>query len=187
MLAGLVEEVPDGTVAAQEWHAKCGALRTYSQADLCREIGMRAPHDGLWTVTIVSCSRVAERVRQWRSLFAGGTVHFPEAPDTLSNDVREVMPDAIFAPKEFWDRQRLELLATLSDAPGLAQALFKFATSTPNPGWLKRLLLRNVRTHLGIARGQVVFDAPSPAAADLMNWYRSIGAAVTPVASRLNK
>jgi long-chain acyl-CoA synthetase len=184
-LAGLVDEVRGEAVAAKEWHAKCGALRTYSQADLCREIGMRSPHDGLWTVTIVSCARVVERIRQWRSLLAGGTVHFPEAPDTISNDVREVMPDTVFAPGEFWERQRVDVMASLQDAPRLAQSLFRFATRTPNPGWLKRLLVRNVRTHLGIARGQVVFDAPSPG--DLMNWYRSIGAAVAPVASRLDK
>lgn len=182
-LARLVDDVRGADVAAHEWDAQSHELQTYSQADLCQKAGLRSAHDGRWTVAIVSCACVAERIRQWRSLFAGGTVHFPEAPDTISNDVREVMPDAVFAPKEFWERQRLEVMALLSDSPGVARALFKFASSTPNPGWFKRLLLRNVRTHLGISRGQAVFDARSAAQADLVNWYRSIGATVTPVAS----
>ena len=177
-VARLVDVSCGTQVAARVWDPISGNEHTLSQGDLCREAGRGSDEDGRWTVAIVSFASVAERIRQWRSLVCGGTVHFPEDPDTIPNDLREVTPDVVFAPPEFWESQRSEITSTIAEAPRLARALFEFASGTTNPGWLKRALSRNVRTHIGIENARVVFDTPSPANADLVNWYRSIGAAV---------
>lgn len=180
----LILELNGIDVAAKEWDATSHELRSCSQAELTRQATSSSSHDGKWTFTVVSSARLAERIRQWRTLAAGGTVHFPEGPETIANDLREVMPDAVCAPSEFWEAQRREVISGILDAPGLVQKLFEFARGSPSPGPLRRLLLHNVRSHVGIARGKVVLDGLSPVAPELLAWYRSIGAAVSAVPPR---
>jgi long-chain acyl-CoA synthetase len=181
VVEALIDEVTGTEVAAQEWDTLSNSLRSCSQAELANHASVSATRDGKWTLAIVSSARLTERIRQWRTLCEGGTVHFPESPETIPNDLREVMPDAVCAPSAFWESQRSELMKGLSDAPRLAQILFEFASSSPNPGTFRRLLLRNVRSHMGIAKGQVLFDGPGPVKQDLLDWYGSIGAAVSAV------
>lgn len=181
VVTGLIRELTGIDVAAKEWDATSHELRSCSQAGLTRQATSRSSHDGKWTLAVVSSARLAERIRQWRTLAADGTVHFPEGPETISNDLREVMPDAICAPGEFWEAQQREVISGILDAPRLAQKLFEFARGSQSPGPLRRFLLHNVRSHLGIARGKVVFDGLSPVTPELLAWYRSIGAAVSAV------
>jgi long-chain acyl-CoA synthetase len=181
VVAALIDKVTGTEVAAQEWDTLSNGLRSCSHAELAHQASLSASRDGKWTLAIVSSARLTERIRQWRTLCEGGTVHFPESPETIPNDLREVMPDAVCAPSAFWESQRSEVIKGISDAPRLAQKLFEFASSSPNPGPLRRLLLRNVRIHMGIAKGQVLFDGPDPVKRDLLDWYGSIGAAVSAV------
>ena len=175
-VARLVDVSCGTQVAVRVWESISGTEHTLSQGELCREAGRGSDEDGRWTVAIVSFASVAERTRQWRTLVCGGTVHFPEDPDTIPNDLREVTPDVVFAPPEFWESQRSEITSTIAEAPRLARALFAYASGTTNPGWLKRALLRNVRAQIGIENARVVFVTHTPANADLLDWYRSIGA-----------
>src|SRR5205085_225226 len=84
---------PCAAVSELDTRSACGRAR-WSQGDLLDVLRLGSAAEApRRTLSFVSHASVDERVRQWRCALAGGIVHFPEDSDTVTNDLREVMPD----------------------------------------------------------------------------------------------
>ena len=55
------------------------------------------------------------------ALYAGATVNFPEKPETMRTDLREIGPQLMIAPPRVWEAMCSEYQVKIADA-GLAQA-----------------------------------------------------------------
>lgn len=51
-----------------------------------------------------------------QSLVEGSTVHFPEDPTTLKEDLKEVQPDFFLAPPRLWEEMASFIQSRMADA-----------------------------------------------------------------------
>ncbi len=83
-------------------------------------------HEGDQIVSFLPFAWVGEQLISVAiALHVGATVNFPEEPETMRDDLREIGPHVIIAPPLFWETMCSEFQVKIADA-----------------GWLKRLATR---------------------------------------------
>jgi long-chain acyl-CoA synthetase len=124
----------------------------------------------------------------------GFTCSFPEKPETLRRDLRELGPTMALAPPRLWENALTEIMVRAADATALKRRTFDYfrgvaeraqaciAEGRPVP--LGSRLLRGIgeifvygplRDQLGLRRARVVYTGGAPLGADTFRFFRAIG------------
>jgi long-chain acyl-CoA synthetase len=127
-------------------------------------------------------------------LQVGFTINFPEKPETLDRDVRELGPTIALAPPRLWENALTRVLLMAADASPLKRRLFDFfravaersesgaAAGRPLPPASRLLracgeflVYAPVRDRLGLARARVAYTGGAPLGADTFRFFRAVG------------
>jgi len=138
---------------------------------------------------------VAERVAgAYYAIATGAVSNYAESPETVPDNVRELQPTLFGAVPRVWERFYSAVMIALKDATPLERWAYgraiaagyriadaRLAGRRPNPAeriafrlayWL---VLRNIRTMIGIDRCRWLFTGAAPIAPDLIRWYLALG------------
>src|SRR6202035_673349 len=91
-------------------------------------------------------------------LWIGFTCNYPEKPETLLRDLRELGPTIALAPPRFWENTLTAVLVRAADAGGLKRSLFNLFRGIAERAETSRASGRQVpiATRLGAAIGEVL-------------------------------
>lgn len=124
----------------------------------------------------------------------GFTISFPEKPETLRRDNRELGPTVALAPPRLWENLLTEVMVRAADSSPLKRHLFDYfrglaeraesyvAAGQPVPASLR--LLRAIgeivvygplRDQFGLRRARLVYTGGAPLGADTFRFFRSVG------------
>jgi long-chain acyl-CoA synthetase len=138
---------------------------------------------------------VAERVvGLYRALYGGTITNYPESPDTVLENLREVQPTILGGVPRFWERFHSRTIIAVADATWLQRVAYRWAVGfgqrradlrlagrRPSPFlalacWLGyRLALRNIRREMGLDRLRWGLVGGAPVAPELIRWYLALG------------
>ncbi len=71
---------------------------------------------------------------------AGFRVNFPERPETLWSDFREIAPQFLFAPPRIWERIAKDVMARIEDSDPLKKAAYRVAIAAGYAAARRRLV-----------------------------------------------
>ncbi len=127
-------------------------------------------------------------------LMAGFTLNFPEDPETVQRDIREIAPQVLFSPPRIYEQMVRTVQVKVLDAPRLKRAVYNWAlrvgggvtdlrfAGQPVPGSLRLrhrlaglLVLRKLRDHLGLARIRHAYTGGAALGPDHLRFFHSIG------------
>ena len=122
-------------------------------------------------------------------LHAGATVNFPEAAETVRNDLREIGPHVMIAPPRFWEAMCSEHQVKIADAGLLQRAATRaalaigerVAAGATGRGWrllhrLAHLLaFRTMLDKLGLSRTRYAYTGGAPLGPEVFRFFRAIG------------
>ena len=127
-------------------------------------------------------------------LWVGFTCNFPEKPETLRRDLREIGPTIALAPPRMWESALTDIMVRAADATPVKRRLFDFfrnvaercqaasAEGHAPPSGLR--LLRGIgeilvygplRDQLGLRRARVAYTGGAPLGADTFRFFRAVG------------
>jgi long-chain acyl-CoA synthetase len=124
----------------------------------------------------------------------GFACNYPEKPETLLRDLRELGPTIALAPPRFWENTLTAVLVRAGDASGLKRRLFNLfrgiaeraeqrrGTGAAVPPTLRLglalgevLVYGPLRDQLGLRRARWVYTGGAPLGADTFRFFRAIG------------
>jgi long-chain acyl-CoA synthetase len=127
-------------------------------------------------------------------LMTGFTLDFPEDPETVQRDVREVAPQVMFSPPRIYEQMVRTVQVKVLDSSGLKRAAYRWALDVGGRvtdlqfakqpvRWalrLKRaladlLVLRKLRDHLGLARMRHAYSGGAALGPDHLRFFHAIG------------
>jgi len=127
-------------------------------------------------------------------LWVGFTVSFPEKPETLQRDLRELGPTVALAPPRYWENALTAIMVRAADATPLKRHIFdffrrvaeraQFCITEGRPVPLGLRLLRGVgevlvfgplRDQLGLRRARLVYTGGAPLGAETFRFFRAVG------------
>jgi len=145
-------------------------------------------------IAFLPLCHIAERIFTYQSLYNGAPPNFVENPETVPADMREVQPDFFLAVPRVWEKFYSGIRIALADATPLQRFAYERAirvgyriaehkiAGTPVPTGLalkfklaEALVLRNIRTMIGIDRAKWIATGAAPIAPDLIRWYLALG------------
>jgi long-chain acyl-CoA synthetase len=128
------------------------------------------------------------------ALYAGATVNFPEKPETMRDDLREIGPHLILAPPRVWEAMCSEYQVKIADAGLLKRTAARLALAIGyrvaerelnrrpvGMGWrfLDRLAyllaFRTLQDKFGIARVRYAYTGGAPLGPEIFKFFRAIG------------
>jgi long-chain acyl-CoA synthetase len=128
------------------------------------------------------------------ALSAGATVNFPEKPETIRQDMREIGPQLILAPPRLWEAMCSEYQVKIADAGSLKRLAARTALAigqrvvdrqlTGQPvglGW--RLLgvlayvltFRSLQDKLGMSRLRYAYTGGAALGPEIFKFFRAVG------------
>ena len=127
-------------------------------------------------------------------LMAGSTMFYPEEPETLQEDTREIAPDVVFYGARFWESIASMVLARMVDATPLKRFLyflflpvghkmadFKMEKKRANLFWIALnkvadlIVFRPLRDKLGLSRTRIGITAGAMTSPDTFRFFHAIG------------
>ena len=127
-------------------------------------------------------------------LLIGFTCNFPEKPETLRRDLREIGPTIALAPPRMWENALTDIMVRAADATSVKRRLFDLFRSVAErcealiadgrpPSFGLRLLggigeffvYGPLRDQLGLRRARVVYTGGAPLGADTFRFFRAVG------------
>jgi len=128
------------------------------------------------------------------SLAAGMTMNFPETPETITEDFREIGPSVIITSSRFWEDLASTIRVKMSDASFIKRTLFtvceRIGTNVidrenqkiPVPWYLSMLnslasaiIFRPLLDRVGCARLRNAFTGGHPISPEVIRFFRSVG------------
>lgn len=157
------------------------------------EVAPRRPEDNY-----VSFSPLAWITEQSLGLTAhllyGFQVNFPEGPETVQNDIREIAPSALLFPSRIWEGMARTMQVRLNDSSWINRALFALfmpiayriidREDAGQPiGWPLRALralgevavLRPLRDKIGMTQMRDAITSGAALSPDVLRFFRAIG------------
>ncbi len=124
----------------------------------------------------------------------GIIVNFPESPETVQQNIREIAPDLIFYPARLWENLTAMIQVRINDSSLLNRALYKLFLPVGYKVaerrfehkrlglpltllyWLGDLLIfRALRNQLGLSRVRTAITAGAALSPDMMRYFRALG------------
>jgi long-chain acyl-CoA synthetase len=128
------------------------------------------------------------------ALHVGATVNFPEEPETVREDLREIGPHVMIAPPRFWEAMCSEYQVKISDAGWIKRRAARAALAlgeraaarecgsrSPGPvAWAQRrlaslLAFRTLLDKLGLSRIRRAYTGGAPLGPEIFAFFRAIG------------
>jgi long-chain acyl-CoA synthetase len=128
------------------------------------------------------------------ALHVGATVNFPEEPETMRDDLREIGPHVMIAPPRFWETMCSEYQVKIADAGWLKRQVTRVALAIGEraaaraggrsaAGWSGRALralahllaFRTVLDKLGLSRVRYAYTGGAPLGPEIFRFFRAIG------------
>jgi long-chain acyl-CoA synthetase len=128
------------------------------------------------------------------ALLGGMTMNFPETPETVTEDFREIGPSRIITASRFWEELASRVRVKMSDAGWLKRRLFAGAELTgravlsrqimkePVPAWLQGIyrlasyvIYRPLLDRIGCANFLSAYTGGHPISPDVISFFRAIG------------
>ncbi len=182
-----------------------GAMLTNGNADFCIEQLILAAHrhpDGKapgpsdLILTYLPLCHVAERLfSTWHLVAAATVLHFAEAIETVTEDLREVQPTLFFAVPRIWEKLHAASMIKGADATWIKRKLFRFglklnkqigdakAGNGGNHTARSRVLyaiayvtvFRALRERLGLRRCRWASSGGAPIAPEVLAFFMGLG------------
>jgi len=127
-------------------------------------------------------------------MWVGFTINFPEKPETLQRDLRELGPTVALAPPRYWENTLTQITVRAADATPLKRHIFDFfrwvaervqacaIESRPVPLGLRVLraigevmVYGPLRDQLGLRRARVVYTGGAPLGPEIIRFFCAIG------------
>jgi long-chain acyl-CoA synthetase len=127
-------------------------------------------------------------------LMAGFTLNFPEDPETVQRDIREIAPQVLFSPPRIYEQMVRTVQVKVLDAPRIKRGAYAWAlrvggqvadrkfAGQPVPLGLRLLarladllVLRKLRDHLGLARVRRAYTGGAALGPDHLRFFHAIG------------
>ncbi len=128
------------------------------------------------------------------ALKIGFTVNFPEEPETIRANIREIAPQVMFSPPRIWESILSDIQVRIADTTAFKRWFFnlamkigrpladmKFSKQTPNLWWkfLHRLadflVFRALRDRIGLSRIRYAYTGGAALGPDVFRFYHAIG------------
>lgn len=128
------------------------------------------------------------------ALTGGMTVNFPEMPDTMTEDFREIGPSIVITSSRFWEDLASRILVKMDDAGFIRRKLFSIsvrvgkkvvelqARREPIPGYLNLLcrilscgIYRPLLDRVGCSGIKSAFTGGHPISPDVIHFFRALG------------
>jgi long-chain acyl-CoA synthetase len=128
------------------------------------------------------------------ALTAGATVNFPEKPETLREDLREIGPHMLLAPPRVWEAMCSEYQVKIADAGLIKRTAARTALAIgyrmagrqlarrPLGLWWRfpaaiayLLAFRSLRDKLGLSRLRLAYTGGAPLGLEIFTFFRAIG------------
>jgi long-chain acyl-CoA synthetase len=128
------------------------------------------------------------------ALLGGMTMNFPETPETVAEDFREIGPSRLITASRFWEELASRIRVRMSDAGWVKRRLFREAErigravldrqirKEPLPLLLKGLhrlaaliIYRPLLDRIGCANFQSAYTGGHPISPDVISFFRAIG------------
>ncbi|MDY6880909.1 MAG: AMP-binding protein [Thermodesulfobacteriota bacterium] len=125
------------------------------------------------------------------SLFSGFTVNFPERPETVRRDIREIGPSIMLAPPRIWEKMLADVIVKIQDASALKRKIYQFflprserviektsenvALSLSDKALqvvANTFVFRKLRDHLGLTRLRIVYTGGAPLGDDTFRFFQ---------------
>jgi long-chain acyl-CoA synthetase len=124
----------------------------------------------------------------------GIIVNFPESPETVQQNIREIAPDFIFYPARLWENLTALIQIRINDATWFNRLLYRiflpigykvadirYAGERPNAFlsilyWLGNLFVFSpLRDQLGLSRVRTAITAGAALSPDMLRYFRALG------------
>ena len=128
------------------------------------------------------------------SLYSGMTMNFPETPETVTEDFREIGPSVIITASRFWEDLASKIRVKIADAGWLKRFLFHWAekvgraviakqTAGEKMAWHHKLLHRcaawlvyqPLLDRIGCSRFRNAYTGGHPISPDVIRFFQAIG------------
>lgn len=128
------------------------------------------------------------------ALVSGMTMNFPETPETVLEDFRDIGPSVLITASRFWEDMASRIRVKISDAGWLKRKLFQLGERTGRSvvemkmhkkpiSWHKKLLCRffavtvynPLLDRLGCSHFHSAFTGGHPISPDVIGFFRAIG------------
>ncbi len=110
------------------------------------------------------------------ALTAGVTVNFPEEPETVTADLREIGPSVMFAPPRIWESPLSEVQMKREDASWLKRLVLDWALETSSTNVLAELTCHYwIRDALGLRRLKRAYTGGAALGPDTLRFFRKLG------------
>ena len=127
-------------------------------------------------------------------LMAGFTINFPEEPETIQRDIREIAPQTMFSPPRIYEQMVRNVQVKVLDAPPLKRRAYAWALDVgqrvadcqfakrPVPPALRlarrvadRLVLRKLRDNMGMSRIRDAYTGGAALGPDHLRFFHAVG------------
>jgi long-chain acyl-CoA synthetase len=127
-------------------------------------------------------------------LWVGFTINFPERPETVQRDLRELGPTVALGPPRYWENTLTAITVRAADSGWLKRSLFQHfravaeraqrceSEKRPVPLGLRLqralgevLVYAPLRDQLGLRRARLVYTGGAPLGPDTFRFFRAIG------------
>ena len=121
-------------------------------------------------------------------------VHFPEEPETVQENIREIGPTILFFAPRLWENINRMIQAKITDTSALRRRIYHlylpvgyriagYRSSKKKPGFfwgtLHRfahwLLFRPLRDRVGLSRIRCAYTAGSAVSPEILNYFQAVG------------
>lgn len=127
-------------------------------------------------------------------LLKGFTVNFPEKPETVAENIREIGPDILFAPPRFWEKMCSETQVKIQDAVWIKRLFYRLCMpvgykvaeirlTKREPNLFLRLLdyicyllvFRSLKNYLGLGSLRNVYTGGAALGPEIFNMFQALG------------
>jgi long-chain acyl-CoA synthetase len=128
------------------------------------------------------------------ALLTGFTVNFPEKPETVQENIREIGPSVMFSPPRIWENMTSTVQVKVMDASRLKRAMYNWALpvgyeyaetvfrkETPSPSLLLKhrlayhLVFRALKDRLGLLRIRTASTGGAALGPDVFKFFNAMG------------
>jgi len=127
-------------------------------------------------------------------LQAGFTINFPEEPETVQHDIREIGPQVMFSPPRIWENLVSQVQVKIQDSTRLKQRLYdwampigyamadlNFRKQAPS-FWMKVkyfladwLIFQEIKDHLGLRHLKRAYTGGAALGPDVFRFFHALG------------